>query len=62
LKTVLESVSWTFKALTQQTAAFIEKLGKLEKAEAAKKPKPKPRVKAKPARKKAPKKTTARKR
>jgi len=62
LKKDLQAVTRELKALTKKTERLMKAADKLEKAEAAKKPKAKTKAKAKPARKAvAKKKTTTRK-
>jgi uncharacterized membrane protein len=51
LKRSLQSILKGLKALTERTEKLEKQLVKFEKAQATKKPKPKARVKAKPARK-----------
>ncbi len=62
LKRDLQSVVKSLKALTQRTEKIAKKLNKLEKAMAAKKPRAKARVKAKPAKERVTRKVTVKKR
>ena len=62
LKRDLQSVVKSLKALTQRTEKIAKKLNKLEKAMAAKKPRAKARVKAKPAKQRVTRKVTVKKR
>ena len=62
LKRDLQSVVKSLKALTQKTEKIAKKLNKLEKAMAAKKPRAKARVKAKPAKERVTRKVTVKKR
>jgi hypothetical protein len=61
LKKDLQAVTKELKALTRKTERLVKAVDKLEKAQSAKKPKGKPKAKAKSAKRAVAKKTTARK-